>query len=103
MRKLLIAGFIASFSLMTSLPAAAATEATEASANAAIATAAKAQKKAARKHAEWRDIKKFLKKAGAAVKSGDYDKATKLAKKATFQAKMGIQQAAEQKNAGPLF
>jgi len=100
MRKLLIAGFIASLSLMTSLPSVAATEA---SANAAIETASKAQKKAARQHAEWRDIKKFLKKAGAAVKSGDYAKATKLAKKAQFQAEMGMQQAAEQKNAGPLF
>jgi hypothetical protein len=67
--------------------------------------AAKAEAKAELKKAkgvdgEWRDIGKFLKKADKAAKKGDYKTAMKLVKKATFQAKMGQVQAAEQAGVG---
>lgn len=67
---------------------------------AAVAAAKAEQKKAKKVGGEWRDIGKILKKADKAAKAGDMEKAMKLVKKATFQAKMGQQQAAEQANAG---
>ncbi len=60
-----------------------------------------ARKKAASVGFEWRDIGKFLKKAKAAAKKGDYDKAIKLAKKAKAQGELGYQQYLSQRNAGP--
>ena len=100
MNKNLLAGCLTALALTMALPTVAATQD---SANAAIKAATKAQKKADRKHAEWRDIKKMLKHAQKAVDSGDYAKATKLADMAKFQAEMGMEQAKQQKNAGPLF
>ncbi len=67
---------------------------------AAVAEAKAEQKKAKSVDGEWRDIGKFLKKADAAAKKGDYATATKLANKAAFQAKMGQEQAASQANVG---
>lgn len=60
-----------------------------------------ARKKAASVGFEWRDIGKFLKKAKAAAKKGDYDKAIKLARKAKAQGELGYQQYLSQRNAGP--
>jgi hypothetical protein len=55
--------------------------------------AAKAERKKAKAAGgEWRDIGKFLKKADAAAKKGDYKKAQKLAAKAKFQAGAGQRQ-----------
>lgn len=51
----------------------------------------------------WRDTEKFLKKAKAAKKKGDDEKAMKLAKKALFQAKQAQIQAKENMNAGPVY
>lgn len=65
------------------------------------AEAVKARKKAASVGFEWRDIGKFLKKAKAAAKKGDYGKAIKLARKAKVQAELGYQQYLSQRNAGP--
>lgn len=50
---------------------------------------------------EWRDSKKFLKKAAKAMKAGDMKKAIKLAKKAKAEGEMGKTQAMSQKDAGP--
>ena len=50
---------------------------------------------------EWRDSKKFVKKAEKAVKAGDMKKALELANKAKDQGKMGYDQAMSQKDAGP--
>ena len=65
---------------------------------AALDAAKSAQKAAAEVGGEWRDIGKFLKKAEEAAASGDFDKAVKLAKKATFQAETGKAQMESQKN-----
>jgi len=67
---------------------------------AAVATAKAELKKAKSVDGEWRDIGKIMKKADAAAKKGDYKKAMKLVDMATFQAKMGQQQAAEEANVG---
>lgn len=58
-------------------------------------------KKAAKENGEWRDSKKFLKKASAAAARGDLPKAIKLAKKAKFQGEMGLAQARSQKTVRP--
>ena len=63
---------------------------------------AKATIKAAKSSGgEWRDSKKFLKKAAKAAKAGDMKKAIKLAKKAKEQGNMGKAQAMAEKDAGP--
>ena len=67
---------------------------------AAVAEATAEQKKAKKAGGEWRDIGKFLKKADAAAKKGDYKTATKLAKKVKFQAQMGQAVAKEQAGVG---
>ncbi|RMG49832.1 MAG: SoxXA-binding protein [Gammaproteobacteria bacterium] len=61
------------------------------------------RKKAASVGGEWRDIGKIIKKAKAAAAKGDFDKASKLLEEARFQARMGYQQAMEQRNAGPRY
>ena len=80
-----------------------------------LAAANAATDKAASVGGEWRDIRwkksKFIKvgkkkmsilaAAEAYAKMGDMDNANKMIKMAMFQAKMGYQQAMEQKNAGP--
>ena len=82
-----------------------------------LAAANAATDKAASVGGEWRDIRwkksKFVKvgdkkmsilaAAEAYAKMGDFDKADKLVKTAMFQAKMGYQQAMEQKNAKPMY
>lgn len=68
--------------------------------NAAVAAANAEIKKAKAAEGEWRDIGKFMKKADAAEKKGDHETAMKLVKKATFQAKMGQEQAAAEKGVG---
>jgi len=60
---------------------------------------AKASLKAAAGN-EWRDSGKLLKKADAAARAGDFDKAVKLAQAARLQGTMAQQQAVEQANAG---
>jgi len=67
---------------------------------AALAEAKAEQKKAAGVEGEWRDTGKTLKKAEAAAAKGDYAAAIKGAKKATFEAKMGQEQAAAEKGVG---
>ncbi len=72
-----------------------------AAAAATIKAAEAAIDKAASVEGEWRDSRKFLKKAKAAASKADYATAIKLAEKAKFQGEMGYQQAMEQKDAGP--
>lgn len=68
--------------------------------DAAVAEAKAEVKKAKAAGGEWRDIGKFLKHADEAAKAGDMDKAMKLVQKATFQAKVGQQQAAAEMGVG---
>ena len=68
----------------------------KAAAESAIAAAESAKKKAASIDGEWRDTGKMIKKAQAALKAGDFAKATKLAKKAEKQGKLGYEQAQAQ-------
>ena len=70
--------------------------------NQALADAKSAVSKAKKAKNEWRDTGKILKKAAAAAKAGDYDKATKLANKAKRQGELALIQANAQKNAGPM-
>lgn len=79
------------------------TSATEADASSAIMAAESEQKLAKKAGYEWRDTGKMLKKAKAAMKDGDFDKATKLANKAKRQSTNALAQAEEQKNAGPNY
>ena len=71
------------------------------SVNALIKEATAENKKAASMGGLWRDANKMIKKANAALEKGDTKKATKLAKKAKEQGKLGQMQAKDQKNAGP--
>ena len=59
----------------------------------AISGAKAANKKAKAVGYEWRDTGKLLKKAEAAAKSGDNEKAVKLANKAKSEAMMAVKQA----------
>ncbi|MDM8546019.1 SoxXA-binding protein [Candidatus Venteria ishoeyi] len=74
-----------------------------ASAEALIAEAEAVTKQAAAVEYQWRDTAKVIKKAKKAAADGDQATAIKLAKKAILQSKMAIQQAEQQKNAGPRF
>jgi len=65
----------------------------------AVDKAEAARKKAASVGGEWRDTGKFIKKAKAAAKKGEYAEAMKLANKAYRQGELGYQQAMGQKNA----
>lgn len=49
----------------------------------------------------WGKTDDHMKNAEKAAKEGNYDEATKLAKKAKFEADLAVKQAADQKNAGP--
>lgn len=62
----------------------------------AIARAKAALDKAASVGGEWRDSRKILKKAQAALKDGDEAKAVKLAKQAESQGELGYAQALEE-------
>jgi hypothetical protein len=59
----------------------------------AIAAAEWARKKAASVGGEWRDTAEMIKDAEAAVKTGEFDKAIKLATKAKHQGELGYAQA----------
>jgi len=79
------------------------TSATEADASSAIMAAEHEQSRANKAGYEWRDTGKMIKKAKAAMKDGDFDKAIKLANKAKRQSTSALAQAEEQKNAGPNY
>ncbi|MCU7799443.1 MAG: hypothetical protein KZQ70_04665 [gamma proteobacterium symbiont of Lucinoma myriamae] len=64
---------------------------------AAIAKAETSRKHAASVKGEWRDTGKIIKQAKAALASGEFDKATKLARKAERQGSYGYEQAVSQK------
>jgi nucleoid-associated protein YgaU len=71
-------------------------DAQKSAAEAAIAAADAAIKKAASVGGEWRDSRKILKKAEAALKKGDYAKAIKLANQARRQGELGYAQAMDE-------
>ncbi len=79
------------------------TSATEADAKSALLAAEHEQKRAKAKGYEWRDTGKVIKKAKAAMKDGDYEKAVKLANKAKRQSTNALAQYEQQKNAGPNY
>lgn len=72
----------------------------QAEAEQAIADADAARKKAASVGGEWRDTGKMIKEAQDLVKSGEYDKAIKLANKAKRQGELGYEQAMAEQGAG---
>ncbi|MFZ0788148.1 MAG: hypothetical protein WAM94_00820, partial [Chromatiaceae bacterium] len=72
----------------------------KAGAEQAIADAEAARKKAATVGGEWRDTAKMIKEAQDLVKSGEYDKAIKLANMAKRQGELGYAQSLAEKNAG---
>jgi hypothetical protein len=72
----------------------------KAGAEQAIADAEAARKKAASVGGEWRDTAKMIKEAQDLVKSGEYDKAIKLANSAKRQGELGYAQSLAEKNAG---
>ena len=59
-----------------------------------------AQKRAASVKGEWRDTGKLIKKAQAAAKEGNYEKAIKLADEARRQGYLGHRQAINQRDVG---
>ena len=67
-------------------------------AQAAIDKAETSRQHAASVGGEWRDTGKLIKKAKAALKAGEIDKAIKLARKAERQGSYGYDQAVSQKN-----
>ena len=67
-------------------------------AQAAIDKAETSRQHAASVGGEWRDTGKIIKKAKAALKAGEADKAIKLARKAERQGSYGYEQAVSQKN-----
>lgn len=68
----------------------------------AVVVAAKSSIKIAKSaNYEWRDSSKILKKADKAAKSGDFEKATKLANKAKRQGELALAQSKTEANAGP--
>ena len=67
---------------------------------AAVEKADASRKKAASVGGEWRDTGKMIKKAKAAAKEGDYNKALKLANTAYRQGELGYNQAMSQKGVG---
>ncbi len=77
-----------------------AASAPQAEAEQAIVDADAARKKAASVGGEWRDTGKMIKEAQDLVKSGEYDKAIKLANKAKRQGELGYEQALAEKDAG---
>lgn len=67
----------------------------------ALADAKVAVQKASKVNYEWRDTGKILKKAEAAAKAGDFDKAVELANRAERQGELAFAQYHQQRNAGP--
>lgn len=70
-------------------------------ASAAIMAASQANKKAKKVEFEWRNTGKLIKKAKAAAKEGEFDKAVKLANKAKKQAQMAMLQYKASKKTRP--
>ena len=68
---------------------------------ATIAAAEAAMKKADAVGGGWRDTEKLVKEAKAALDKGELDNAAKLAKAAQEEAKLGEQQAMDNKGAKP--
>jgi len=75
--------------------------ATQESYNAAVAAAKSSIKIAKKANYEWRDSGKILKKADKVAKSGDFEKAIKMANKAKRQGELALAQSKDQANAGP--
>lgn len=100
MRKLMII-LMAATALTLAACAASGPTHTANDAKGAIAAAEHETSRAAKKFYEWRDTKKIIKKAKKALKKGDFNKAVKLANKAKAQSTNALQQAHEQRNAGP--
>jgi len=103
-KTLMIAGLAIAFALggcqtqqTTDAPAKSVAQTTY---EAALADAKAAQKAAAKVKNEWRDTGKIIKSAEAAAAKGDFEAATKLAKKAEGQGHIAVEQAREQANAG---
>jgi hypothetical protein len=68
-----------------------------------LATAKAEQKKAQKAGFEWTTIRKLIKAAKKDQKAGNESAAIKKLNTATLHAKLGQQQAIDQKNAGPRF
>ena len=77
------------------------TVATKDSVEAAIASAEAAMKKAEALGGGWRDTEKLVKEAKTALEKGELESAQKLAKTAQEEAKLGEQQAMDNKGAMP--
>jgi hypothetical protein len=97
-----------SYILLPFLVSACASQATEeavspVNAKQALVEAIELNKKADELGYEWRDTGQWIKDAEAALAAGKDAEALKLANKVKAAAEDGIQQAADQKNAGPLF
>lgn len=69
----------------------------------AIMAAEHANKRVAKVGHEWKYTGKFIKKAKAAMKKGDFNGAVKTANKAKREAVNAYKQYEDQKNAGPSF
>jgi hypothetical protein len=76
---------------------------TKGDAASAITAAEHEQRRAKAKGYEWRDTGKMIKKAKAALKAEEYDKAAKLANKAKRQSANALAQHDAQQNAGPRY
>jgi hypothetical protein len=97
-----------SYILLPFLVSACASQATEevaspVNAKQALAAAVELNKKADELGYEWRDTGQWIEAAEAALQEGKDAEALKLANKIKAAAEDGIQQATDQKNAGPLF
>ena len=78
-----------------------ATAANKSDYNKAAASAKAAISKAKAANFEWRDSGKILKAAAKAAKSGNYNKAVKMANKAKRQGDLALAQSKAQAGAGP--
>ncbi len=102
MKKLLtVAALVLSLGLAGCAGTGPGPEPTADDARAAIAAAKAATAKVKKVLYEWRDTGKMIKKAEAALASGDIAKAIKLAKKAERQSLNAWAQYEREKNAGP--
>jgi len=97
----IFAGIALATVLLSGCAGSGSTATTETTYNAALAEAKASLKVAKKAHFEWRDTGKLLKKADKAAKAGDFEKATKLAKKANRQNQLALVQSKDQANAGP--
>jgi regulator of protease activity HflC (stomatin/prohibitin superfamily) len=84
----------------TAAPAGGEASPAKAEAEAAIAAAEAARTKAASVGGEWRDTGKMIKDAEAAMKSGEFDQAIKLATQAKNQGELGYAQSLHETDAG---